>query len=286
LTSPAETKQEVTAASKPAAHSPRVKKKSPLIDAFTPNTEVTKATQRSIAVLTALFLLLIWQFFPQTVIPRPLEVTAAIAELWRQGLAAELYVSLMVQAESILIALFASLLLADSTVLPALRPLVAFISKWRFIGLGALVVFFGQIISGAGLKILLLVLSMSVFYITSMVEVVADIPREEFDHARTLGYSQWGVVWEVVVLGKRDLALEMLRQNAAMGWMMLTMVEGLVRSGGGIGTLILNETKHFRLAHIFGIVVVLLAVGLFQDLILQFIRRQACPYADLKKARR
>jgi len=284
LSSPAETTKTESPLAIPAK--PEVKKRSALIDAFTPNKDVTRAAQRLIGALTALVLLLAWQFFPQTIIPRPLEVASAISELWSQGLPAELYVSLTVQAESILIALFVSLLLADSTVLPALRPFVAFISKWRFIGLGALVVFFGQIISGSGLKVLLLVLSMSVFYITSMVQVVADIPREEFDHARTLGYSQWGVVWEVVVLGKRDQALEMLRQNAAMGWMMLTMVEGLVRSGGGIGTMILNETKHFRLAHIFAIVIVLLAVGLLQDLLLRFIRSQACPYADLKKTRR
>jgi len=42
--------------------------------------------------------------------------------------------------------------------------------------------------------------------------------------------------------------MDLLRQNSAMGWMMLTMVEGLVRSDGSIGTLLLNNDKHFDMA--------------------------------------
>jgi len=41
----------------------------------------------------------------------------------------------------------------------------------------------------------------------------------------------------VIVLGRADAAFDAMRQNAAMGWMMLTMVEGISRSEGGIGGL-------------------------------------------------
>ena len=57
---------------------------------------------------------------------------------------------------------------------------------------------------------------------------------DKFDHARSLRFSDWRVVWEVVVLGTADKAFEILRQNAAIGWMMLTMVEGISRSEGGM----------------------------------------------------
>src|SRR5258706_162560 len=83
---------------------------------------------------------------------------------------------------------------------------------------------------------------------------------------RTLGMTEWRAVWEVVVLGTADRALEALRQSAAMGWMMLTMVEGIVRSEGGIGAMMLNENKHLQLDAVFALIVVVLLVGVAQDL--------------------
>ena len=77
--------------------------------------------------------------------------------------------------------------------------------------------------------------------------------------------SEWRVVWEVVILGTADQAIEVLRQNAAIGWMMLTMVEGISRSEGGVGAMLLNQNKHFRLAEVFAIQVSILMVGLVQD---------------------
>ena len=106
---------------------------------------------------------------------------------------------------------------------------------------------------------------MTVFFVTSMAAVVRRFPKEKFDHARTLRMSEWRVVWEVVILGTADQAIEVLRQNAAIGWMMLTMVEGISRSEGGVGAMLLNQNKHFRLAEVFAIQIVILMVGLLQD---------------------
>ena len=99
--------------------------------------------------------------------------------------------------------------------------------------------------------------------------------------------SEWRVVWEVVVLGTADKAFEVLRQNAAIGWMMLTMVEGISRSEGGIGAMLLNQNKHFRLAEVFAIQIVILAVGMGQDYAIG-VRSGAscCPYATLTLERR
>jgi NitT/TauT family transport system permease protein len=119
-----------------------------------------------------------------------------------------------------------------------------------------------------------------------MSSVVANIPKEEFDHARSLRMSNWRAVYEVIILGKADEAIEVLRQNAAIGWMMLTMVEGLVRSEGGIGTLMLNEGKHFHLDAVFAIQLTILFVGWVQDKFLGFIKNLLCPYANLTLERK
>ncbi|MBL0220862.1 MAG: hypothetical protein IPQ07_44200 [Myxococcales bacterium] len=48
-----------------------------------------------------------------------------------------------------------------------------------------------------------------------------------------MNFGGWRPV-EVVILERSDRAFEVLRQNAATGWMMLTMVRGVVRSSGGL----------------------------------------------------
>jgi len=140
--------------------------------------------------------------------------------------------------------------------------------------------------SGHQLKLSLLVFSVSVFFVTGMADVINSIPKEMFDLARTLRMSEWRVVWEVIVLGQIDKAFDVLRQNAAIGWMMLTMVEGIVRSEGGVGTILLDQNHHFRLAAVFAIQLTILALGLLQDYGIGMTKSLLCPYAVLTLERK
>jgi NitT/TauT family transport system permease protein len=258
------------------------------LDAFRPNRALSGPAMAIIIAVEAAIALLVWVTSPFEVLPRPDEVLAALQNLWlTQGLGQELATSfglnLVALAWSSLIALGLSYL----TVLPVFRPFVAALSKGRFLSLAGFTVVFTLIFGGGGpLKTALLVFGISVFYITSMASVIAAIPKEQFDHARTLRMSEWRVVWEVVILGTADKAFEVLRQNAAIGWMMLTMVEGIVRSGGGVGAMLLAEQKHFKLAELFAIQLLILIVGMLQDYALGALRRFVCPYADLTLERK
>ena len=106
------------------------------------------------------------------------------------------------------------------------------------------------------------------------------------DLARTLRMGEWRVVWEVIVLGQIDKVFDVLRQNAAMGWMMLTMVEGIVRSEGGVGTVLLDQNHHFRLAAVFAIQLTILMLGLLQDYGIGLSKKLLCPYAELTLERK
>jgi NitT/TauT family transport system permease protein len=140
--------------------------------------------------------------------------------------------------------------------------------------------------SGHELKLSLLVFSVSVFFVTGMADVINSVPKEMFDLARTLRMGEWRVVWEVIVLGQIDQVFDVLRQNAAMGWMMLTMVEGIVRSEGGVGTVLLDQNHHFRLAAVFAIQLTILLLGLFQDYAIGVGKSLLCPYAVLTLERK
>lgn len=259
------------------------RKRGNLWDAFLPNRVLSPAAMQILIWIEVALGLLIWIKSPFKVLPRPDEVLHALRGLWMtQGLGPELMTSVKLNIEALAWSTVISLGLAYLSVLPVFRPLVAAVSKGRFLSIVGFTFIFTLIFGGGhSLKTSLLVFAVTVFYVTSMAAVIAAIPKGDFDHARTLRMSEWRVVWEVVVLGTADKAFEVLRQNAAMGWMMLTMVEGIVRSEGGIGAMLLGENKQFLLPEVFAIQVVILIVGLFQDYIIGAVRRLVCPYADL-----
>jgi NitT/TauT family transport system permease protein len=232
--------------------------------------------------------LLIWFTSPFKVLPRPDEVLQALRGLWmEQGLGPDLWISFKLSLEAIAWTTAIGLALSYLTVLPLFRPIAAAISRGRFLSLVGFTFIFTLMVGGGHqLKLWLLVFAMVVFFVTSMTAVIAAIPKEKFDHARTLRMSEWRVVWEVVVLGTADQAFEVLRQNAAIGWMMLTMVEGIVRLEGGIGVMLLNQNKAFHLADVFAVQLVILLVGMLQDYGIGVLRSVVCPYADLTLERR
>jgi NitT/TauT family transport system permease protein len=139
---------------------------------------------------------------------------------------------------------------------------------------------------GYALKVALLTFGMTTFFVTSMAQVVIEIPTVELDYMRVLGANELRIVWEVVVRGTLDKALEILRQIAAMGWAMITMVEGLSRAEGGVGAMMLNENKHFRLAEVYAILLVILVCGLLMDYAMGVITNLLCPHVALVRARR
>jgi NitT/TauT family transport system permease protein len=262
---------------------PRQRKPSPFLALFLPNRAVSPGAMQLLVAAQVAAALVLWLNSPFKVLPRPDEVFRALHSLWfEQGMGPELGTSLTTSLEALAWTTLFSLALSYLTVLPVFRPLVAAVSKGRFLSLAGFTFVFTLIVGGGHpLKIWLLVFAMTVFFVTSMASVIAQIPRERFDHARTLRMSEWQVVWEVVVLGTVAEAFEVLRQNAAIGWMMLTMVEGISRSQGGVGAMLLNQQKHFHLAEVFAIQILILTVGLLQDGGIVLLRRLACPYAAL-----
>ena len=257
------------------------------LDVVLPNRPVSPAVIKILIAGQALVALVVWWTMPISVLPRPDEVFTALGTLWMRGLGRELITSLMLNIQAIAWTVLISLALSYLTVMPFFRPIAAAVSKGRFLGLIGLTLIFTITLGGGHtLKLALLVFGMTVFFVTSMAAVILNLPKERFDHARSLGMSEWRVVWEVVILGTADEAFEVLRQNAAIGWMMLTMVEGISRAEGGIGAMLLNQNKHFHIAEVFAIQIVILTVGIAQDYAIGALRNLFCPYATLTLERK
>jgi len=251
-------------------------------DAWVPNGHVSRRVHVVLGGGTLAALLVAWAALRPAFLPGPVDVLRAYPKLLDQGLVQQLFVSLSTNFQAIGISCLLTIPLAYLTVLPAARPFVRALAKMRFLGLTGFVVLFTILFGGGhGLKVALLVFGMGVFLVTSLYDVVEAIPRDEFDHARTLRMSPWASVAEIVVLGHFDAVLDAIRQNAAMGWVMLTLVEGLVRFEGGLGSMMLAEDKHIALDAVFAIQLVVLAIGVVQDWAFAWVRRMLCPYANL-----
>ncbi|MCE9558785.1 MAG: nitrate ABC transporter permease [Armatimonadetes bacterium] len=255
---------------------------------FLPNANLSSGAFQILILFQVALALLLWFNSPSKVIPRPGEVYEAWGNLWHNmGLGQELLNSIGTNVKALTISTGICLVLSYLTVMPFFRPIVQLLSKGRFLSMvGFTFVFTMMIGGGAELKLSLLVFGMTVFFLTSMAAVVAEIPKEQMDYARTLRMNEWKVVWEVVILGTFDKALEVMRQNAAIGWMMLTLVEGSQRSLGGVGALLLNEQKHLKMPEVFAIQITILVLGLCQDFILGLLRKFLCPYASLSLERK
>ena len=250
---------------------------------FKPNGRPDRASYGLMVVAQVVIAALIWFLSQSPLLPTPIEIARAFGRLVTgENLIQELLTSMGLSLEAMLYAILFSLLIAYATVIPFFRPLAFLVSKFRFLTLvGLSFVFTLMTHSGHSLKVWLLVFGITVFFVTNMVAVVQSVTRNELNHARTLRMSEWQVVWEVVILGRLDVVLEVIRQNFAIAWALLTLVEGLVRSEGGVGTLLLNQNKHFHIDAVFAIQLAILLVGIALDYGIGFLKRLFFPYASL-----
>lgn len=253
-----------------------------LIKAFTP---IDKSIMSILALGQGALLILLWCLSPTGVIPNPFEIAHAWHNLAStQGLLVELFNSLT----TIWVALFWSTLI--TLVVGVLsctnffKPISHWITAFRFLGFAGITFLFTLWTdTGSELKIWLLTFGMTAFLLTNVLAVVDSITQEQVEYGHTLRMNGWQMVYEILMRGKLDEILDLIRQNAAIGWTMLSMVEGIVRSEGGIGALLLNQSKHLHLSAIFAIQITILVYGLFQDIVLKHVRYNICPYTKLEE---
>ncbi len=239
------------------------------------------------AVAWGALALVLWTRDTPSVLPSPAGVLQALAGLWwHGGLGPELFATMRLIGHATLITVVLSLGLAYLSVVPAFRPLVHAVAGLRFAGiLGMSVPFTVAFGGGHPLKVALLTFGMSTFLVAATAQVVDAIPASTYDYARTLGGSRLRLVWEVVVRGTLHDMLDALRQNVAMGWAMITAVEGISRAEGGIGALALNQEKHFLLPEVFAVVLVVTLVGILIDYLMRLLIDILCPYVAITRAK-
>ena len=206
--------------------------------------------------------------------PSPIQVLTGFSELYNEGLVVHVFSSLTLCLYAVLIAVIISLSIAYLSVLPAFSPVSQLISKLRYLPLTGITFYLAIMIDNARtMQVWVLVVFMSTYLTTSLLSVIKDIPTEEFDHARSLKCNRWEVLWEVIVKGRFDYVIEVIRQNLAIVWMMLVTVESILVAAGGLGFLIKNSDKFMNHGRIIALQIVILGLGLCIDFSLSGLRK-------------
>lgn len=246
------------------------------------------SSARTIVLMHIVFLAVIWLLVPWKLLPMPWEVWSAFVRLWKQGFAVDLWTSFWLNVEALVI----SSIISASIIYLSAAPFVGkhiklylmAVSKFRFMGMVGWSLAFTLMFGGGHyLKVALMVFAITGFMVTAMASVVANISKERYDHARTLKMGDWRMVYEVVIRGTLAEMTLVVIQNAAIGWTILTMVEGLSRSEGGVGILLSNQSKFVRLDGIAAIQLSILFLALVQDALLTWVHKFWFTYFYLGK---
>lgn len=249
--------------------------------AFLPYASFPKSRVRLLFAAQAGLALCLWLAGASHALPSLQEVAHAWHRLaMDEGMLVELWESAKVLLLALGLSSALSLLITALGTAPAFMPAAEFSSLLRFLGFAGLTYVFMLLTQdGYQLKLALLVFGMTAMMVTAMLAEVRAIPQQAVDHCKTLGMKHWRITWELAVLGKADVFLDQVRQNAAVGWTLLAMVESLARSQGGIGAMLLNQNRYFQLAGVFAIQLTILLYGIAQDWLLGRLKDALCPYA-------
>lgn len=259
--------------------------KLPNIPELIPFAETSRTRKLMVSIGWVLFVVTIWfvsGIGDKHTFPTPGQVWKGLGDLYNEGLITHIASSLALCGKAVFISIFVSLGFAYISTLPLFKPVATMISKFRYLPLTGISFYITMLLDdGRSIQVWILVTFMTTFLITSLMAMIEDIPEEEFNHARTLGYNRWQVLLEIVIKGRIDYVIEVIRQNLAIVWMMLVTVESILASAGGLGFLIKNSDKFMNHGRIIALQLVILMVGLLLDFILTRTRKLLFRYSKI-----
>jgi NitT/TauT family transport system permease protein len=244
------------------------------------NGSISGTTRWALIVFYMLTFLGLWQFFAPAGIPGPGKVWAAWRDLVaNQNLIGELLGSAQTCLLAMIITVLLAMLLAYLSRIPFFSPLVELITKFRFLSLiGVSFIFLLFTATSFQAKLVTMSFAILTYLLTGVIAVLRDIPQRMFNYSRTLRMGEAEVTWYTVVRGTLYEACDLMAQNFAIAWMMLTSIESMFREYGGVGAMLVNVYQRKGFEYVFAIQLTILVVGLLLDSLLRGVIWIAFPW--------
>jgi len=249
---------------------------------FEPLRIISRRNMVFLMIAEIVLALLAWQLSGGGLIPTPVKVLKALG-----GIASapdfidNLFASLSLTIKGMAISIVIALVISYLAMIPFFHPIARFVVKCRYLTLTGLIFLFTLWTqNGHQLKVSLLIFGIVPFFVTSLLAEFESINLQEFELCTTLRMNSWKTWLEVVVRGRLDQVFEVMRQNFAIAWLMITSVEGLSMSEGGLGVMLIKANKYVQLEAVFGTLVIIFILGVLFDYILGKMRQWLFPYTN------
>ncbi|HRH41680.1 MAG TPA: ABC transporter permease subunit [Pyrinomonadaceae bacterium] len=272
----------------PIKNSPQVKNQSsPFVvdwlQAFRILGAPSRFVRANLMLIWLVGIFLFWLTSPVKAIPHPTEIWQAFQRMWALETQANLVYSTYLTLKLNLFGLFwatsISLIISYFSVIPLLKPLNQFVQWLRYIPIVSFNLIFLFIFGiGSGIKIAMFAAGISFFLITGMTAEINSIPRLKFELARVLNYSDWRVFYTVVFRPTMPAMIDLIAQNAAIGWIMIVTIESFNRTEGGIGAQICAYAETNQQAEIYVYLFIIGIVAILEDQFFVWIKRLFFPY--------
>ena len=189
---------------------------------LTPFAEISKRTWLLLVLVESVVGIVLWHMMASgTVIPTPEVVAHTLLKVIpTTDFADNLAASILLTFKAMLISIAIALLLCYLVMLPIVRPVTTLIVQFRYLTLYGLTFLFTLITKDATrLKTTLLIFGVVPFFVTSFWSIILEIKQEEYNLCKTLRMNNWETLYEVVILGRADQVIEVMRQNFAIAWL-------------------------------------------------------------------
>jgi NitT/TauT family transport system permease protein len=252
---------------------------------FIPFSHISNSKKTILVAINVIIAVLLWEIFASGgLIPTPSKILKSLIVITSTSdFYNNLFASLGLTFKGMGISICIALIVCYLSLIPFFNPAAKFIIKCRYLTLTGLIFLFTLLTSnGSNLKLSLLIFGIVPFFVTSLLSIIDAINEQEYELCKTLRMNSWQTLLEVVIIGRLDQVLEVLRQNFAIAWMMITMVEGLNMSEGGLGTMLIKSNKYIDLGTVFAVLIIIFILGVCFDFLLAKMRFWLFPYTKLQ----
>jgi len=248
---------------------------------FLPFARVKISTQIILSLAWLVLFTVLAAIFHNPLIPSPIQIFIKFGQLIQtSALWVEFISSVEFTFKAMILSLIITMILTYLAVIPLINPLAQFISKCRYLTLSGVIFLFTVLSSNvSGLKMSLLLFGIIPFFLTASLSTInTEQLGGEINKAMINKKNRWETIWEVLIVGKLDIMIEILRQNFAMAWLIIIGVEGLAMSEGGLGTLFIKAGRVLEMDKVFALLLIVLLTGILIDYLLKLIRTYSFPY--------
>jgi NitT/TauT family transport system permease protein len=247
------------------------------------------STVLTIQALGAVVGILLWELVARThlvsngILPSPVKVFSSYGDLLREGLVWHTFTSLKLNllgyVEAVAICIPLGFILGLYPLFDALSERL--LASTRFLPLpAAMGIFIAAFGISSPMKIHFLAVGIIVYLLPTVVGRVRETPDVYVQTIRTLGATNWQVVWRVFVPDVLSRVFVDIGVLVAISWTYITIAESLNSSEGGLGALAYIAERQSRVDKIYAILVLIMTIGWTQDWILKKLNKVFFPWKN------